>query len=77
MPDSFSVLGLDAHKAVGEKVVANTVAAVHIARRSCQWEVDVSQFLVGTQVGPGVRRAGVFPRSVLPRLNTKLAFLWE
>ena len=77
MPDPLAGGGVEAHDALREEVVAEAVAAVVVVGRGAQRQVDVAQLGVGGQHAPGVGRARVGPRAVLPRLVAELAGLGD
>ena len=73
MPDTFTGFCLQAHQTVAEEIVAEPVPAIHVACRRRQRQVDITEFFIGTEIGPGVNSAGIFPRPVFPSLNAELA----
>src|SRR5437660_8012099 len=75
MPDAFAGFSLEAHETVAEEVVTQPVAAIHITRRRRQRQVDITEFFIGTQIGPCIDGACVLPRPALPRFDAKLALL--
>ena len=75
MPDAFTSVRPDAYETVTEEIVSKPMAAIHVACWRGQWKVDVSEFLIGAEVAPGVDRTGVLPRSAFPSLDTELAIL--
>src|SRR5262245_51399675 len=75
VPDTFARFSLEAHKTVTEEIVAEPVAPIHVTCRRRQRYINVAELFIGTQIGPGVCRARVFPGAVLPCLDAELALL--
>ena len=73
VPDALAGARVEADQAIGEEIVAGAVAAVEIAGRRLDRDVDVAEFLVGAQRRPGAGVAGVLPGVVLPGLVAELA----
>ena len=75
VPDTLAGLDVEADDALGVDVVAEALAAVVVVRRRRQRDVDVAEFLVGGEHGPGVGVALHAPGFVLPGLGERLALL--
>src|SRR2546428_14052957 len=73
MPTTCPVFGLQPHQTVAEEIVAEPVPAIHVACRRRQRQGDITEFFIGTEIGPGVNSAGIFPRPGFPRLNAEPA----
>src|SRR5262245_35113793 len=68
MPDALARFGVEADEAPGEQVVAGSIPTVEIAGRRLDWDIDIPQFFIAGERGPGAGVAGVFPRVVFPGL---------
>ena len=75
MPLPLSGFQIDADQTLAEQIVARPVAAVKIARRRFDWQVNQPELLVDGDLGPYARVAGVFGGAVQPGIVAELAFL--
>jgi len=66
---------LETDEAVGEQVVAVTLAAIVIVRRRAERQIDVAELLVGAHDRPHVHPADRAPRLTRPRLVAELTYL--
>ena len=73
MPLALAGLQIDADEALGEQVVAGTMAAVVIGRRRFDRQVDQAEIFVDGDLRPDAGVAVGRPRLVLPRVVAELA----
>ena len=75
MPDPLPRLGVDGDQALGEEVVAETVAAVVVAGRGAGRQIDVAEVVIRAERRPDVGVARVPPRFVQPRVGAEVVAL--
>ena len=75
MPDALAGSRIEAHEAAREQVVAGPMAAVEVAGRRLDRQIDVAELFVGGERRPDRRVAGIRPRIVQPRVVAELARL--
>ncbi len=75
MPHAFARSRVEADEAAGEQVVAGSVAAVKVARRRFDRQVEVAELFVSGKWRPHGRVAGVRPGIVQPGVVAELAGL--
>src|SRR6188472_960505 len=74
VPFALSGFQIDTDDALGEEVVAWTMAAIVVGRRRFNWEVDEAGLLVDGDLRPHAGVAGLGPRLVLPRVVAEFAW---
>src|SRR6185369_9540639 len=73
MPHALPGLALDGNQRVREQIVAGTMAAIHVARRTGERQIRVPELLVDADERPEVGMPRVLPRVVLPRIDAELS----
>src|SRR6266850_56858 len=73
VPDTFAGRRVQAYEAVCEQVLSRVSAAVRIAARLLQRQIDVPELVVGAERRPCIGEPREFPRVVVPRVAAVLA----
>ena len=73
VPDPFTGLRIETHEAIGEEVVAEVGPPVEITGWHFHRNIDIAEFEISAERGPGTGVAAILPGIVFPGLIADLA----